>query len=92
MITIDQVAASKWRTIMDYAGARFAESEVFPGVYRRMRRRDDGSVEVRYACDADGVVTPALGDVAATLNAERETISFSEPRFTAGDDNAARDD
>lgn len=77
MITMDDVAASPWHTLMDYRGARFAQSEAFPGVYRRMRRAVDGSVEVRYACDADGIVTGSLEHVAAVLeneqNAQRET-------------------
>lgn len=90
MKAIDRMLGGGWRTVMDYAGARFFRNVNEPGVYMRMRRRDDGSVETRYAWDGDGRVTHSISEVAAALSEDERAVKHSS--FTAGDAPEARDD
>ncbi len=69
--TLDKlVSGGGWRTVMDFGDARFFRHVGNPEVYMRIRKREDGSTETRYAWDGDGVVTPSLTDIARAIDAE----------------------
>lgn len=80
MNRLDHILNGGWRTVMDFNGARFLQNVNEPEVYMRLRRRDDGSVETRYAWDGDGLVTPSIGDIARNMNGDtpRETPNMNE--------------
>ena len=57
--------------IANLNGYGFFQSMGIPEVYMRLHKRDDGSIETRYAWDGDGIVRASLSEIAEAIdNAE----------------------